>query len=207
MNKIYKIILLISLLISGCKSTVIEDKKFNQSIDSFNMNIYSNNGTKLFSIKSPYSSYNKLKSNFNLKNSTIIFFKDNLPEYIINSDKSNLSNSNKLLELNGNVLIKKVLNQNAVLTTNSFTWNIEDSKYLLIGDVEFENDSISLKSNKAILNNNSEIEFFNPVKYIIKNKNKKDIYEINSENAYYNFKTKSVRFGSYKKRVRSKIYF
>ena len=33
------------------------------------------------------------------------------------------------------------------------------------------------------------IEFFNPVKYIIKNDNNENKYEINSENAYYNLNT------------------
>ena len=51
------------------------------------------------------------------------------------------------------------------------------------------------------------IEFFNPVKYIIKNDNNENKYEINSENAYYNIETESVSFGAKNKRVRSIIYF
>ena len=72
----------------------------------------------------------------------------------------------------------------------------------------FENQTISLISNKATLNNtNNVIEFYNPVKYIIKGSNKDSGYEINSENAFYNIKTKSVSFKSKKDKVRSKIYF
>ena len=51
------------------------------------------------------------------------------------------------------------------------------------------------------------IEFFNPVKYIIKDDNNENKYEINSENAYYNLNTESVRFKAKDKRVRSIIYF
>ena len=51
------------------------------------------------------------------------------------------------------------------------------------------------------------IEFFNPVKYIIKDENKENKYQINSENAYYNLNTESVSFEAKDKRVRSKIYF
>ena len=208
MNKLFKILILNILLISGCNLRELDNKKVNQSIDTFNMNIYSNKGIKLFSIKSPFSSYNKLNSNFKLKNSTITIFNENIPEYIINSNNSKLSKNNKLLELNGKVIIKKVLNENAILTTNSFTWNIQNKEYLLVGDVEFENETLRLSSDKAILNkDNDEIEFFNPVKYIIKNSINENKYEINSENAFYNLETKSVRFSSNKKKVRSKIYF
>ena len=51
------------------------------------------------------------------------------------------------------------------------------------------------------------IEFFNPVKYIIKDENKDNKYEINSENAFYNLETESVIFKAKNKRVKSIIYF
>jgi len=51
------------------------------------------------------------------------------------------------------------------------------------------------------------IEFFNPVRYIIKNDNNENKYEINSENAYYNLETESVSFEAKDKRVKSIIYF
>ena len=51
------------------------------------------------------------------------------------------------------------------------------------------------------------IEFFNPVKYIIKGNNNGNKYEINSENAYYNINKKTLSFSAKNKRVRSKIYF
>ena len=51
------------------------------------------------------------------------------------------------------------------------------------------------------------IEFFNPVKYIIKDENNENKYEIKSENAFYNLKNESVSFEAKDKRVRSIIYF
>ena len=75
-----------------------------------------------------------------------------------------------------------------------------------MGNIKFENENIILNSNKAILNSDNIIEFYNPVKYIIK-KDNKSIYEINSENAFYNIKTKAVSFKSKNKRVRTKLYF
>ena len=69
-------------------------------------------------------------------------------------------------------------------------------------------NSISLSSNKAILNKNKKIiEFFNPVEYKVNDTNYERGYEVNSQNAYYNFDTKSVIFRSREERVRSKIYF
>ena len=75
------------------------------------------------------------------------------------------------------------------------------------GNIRFENQNIILNSSKAKLGSDNIIEFFNPVKYIIKDKNNKNKYEINSENAYYNLKTESVSFKAKDKRVKSIIYF
>ena len=207
MNKLYISLILIPILTYGCRIRDIDNNIYTQSIDSFTMNIFSSKGNKIFTIKSPFSSYNKENNIFNLKDTTIYLFKDNEPQYIITSDNSKLSN-NKLLELKGNVLLKTLLRENDVIYANSFTWNIDNSEYLLTGNVKFENNTIALSSNKAILNKGNDIiEFFNPVKYIIKSKANKNIYEINSENAYYDINTKSVSFRSIEKRVRSKIYF
>ena len=207
MNKIYKLLFIIPIIIAGCKTTEINEKLISQSIDNLNLNIFSNEGEKLFTIQSPNSIYSKKNNTFKLKETTINLYKNNKAEYIISSDKSKLSNNNKLLELNGNVLVKTLIHTGDKLYANSFTWNILNSQYLLVGNVKFENNSITLSSDKAILNkDNNIIEFFNPVKYKIKDNNN-NFFEINSENAYYNIDTKSVSFRSKEKRVRSKIYF
>ena len=208
MNKIYKFLFVIPIIVSGCKITESDNKLIGQSIDNLNMNIFSKEGEKLFAIKSPNSIYNKEFNTFKLKETTINIYKDNKIEYIVSSDKSQLSKNNKLLELNGNVFLKSLIQQGEKLYANSFKWNILNSEYLLVGNVKFENNLITLSSNKAILNKESNIiEFFNPVKYHIKDNNNEKVYEINSENAYYNINTKSVSFSSNNDRVRSKIYF
>ena len=207
MSKLFRVLILLSIFVSGCKSENILEKKIIQRIDKFNMNVYTNDGNRIYSIKSPSSSYNREENSFNLIDTTIHLFKDNNVQYIINSDISKLTNNNKTLELNGNILFKALLHQGDILSASNFIWNINNSQYLLTGDVKFENNSISLRSNKAILNNNNVIKFFNPVKYKIKNNDSDDIYEINSENAYYDINTKTVIFRSTEKRVRSKIFF
>ena len=208
MNNMYKVIILFSLLVYGCKTRDIENKNINQSIDSFNMNIYTKEGNKMFSIKSPISQYDNKENTIKLKDTTIHIYKDNKTEYIINSDNSKLLNNNKLLEMNGNVIVKSLLQKQDQLYANSFKWNINNSEYLLKGNVKFENNTVTLSSNKAILNKGMNvIKFFNPVKYYIKNNNNKNSYVINSENAFYNINTKSVTFNSYEERVKSKIFF
>ena len=173
MNRLYKLLLVLPLIIIGCKNKEIDEKYLSQSINSLNMNIFSKEGEKLISIKSPYSKYDKEKNSFDLKETTINLFKDNNLEYIINSDNSKLSNNNKLLELDGNVLVKTIIQKGDKLTANSFTWNIQNSEYLLIGNVIFENSLVTLSSNKAILKKSTNIiEFFNPVKYKFKDKMK-----------------------------------
>ena len=79
--------------------------------------------------------------------------------------------------------------------------------YLLEGNIRFENQNIILNSGKAILGSDNIIEFFNPVKYIIKDENSDNKYEINSENAYYNLTTESLSFNAKDKRAKSIIYF
>jgi len=208
MNRLFKLLLLIQILIIGCKANETKEEKITQSINSLYMNIFSDEGKKLLSIKSPYSNYNKQENTFYLKQTTINLFNNNELEYVINSDISKLSNNNKFLELNGNVLVKSFIQKDDKLYANKFTWNIEDSKYILVGNVKFKNNSVTLSSNKAILNkSNNVIEFFKPVKYKIDDINNESGYEINSNNAYYNIKTKSVSFVSKEDRVRSKIYF
>ena len=208
MNRFYKLFFLLPIIITGCNSKDLDDKLISQSINSLDMNIYSIHGNKLLSIKSPYSNYDKIKNIFSLKKTTIKLFKDKKSEYIITSNNAKLSNNNKLIELNGNVQVKTVIKQEDKLFSNNFTWNIKNSEFLLEGEVKFINNSITLSSNKAILNKtNNIIEFFNPVKYKIKDSNNESSYEVNSENAYYNIDTKSVIFRSKEERVRSKIYF
>ena len=208
MNRLYIFLFLIPIIIGGCKTKQLEDKKINQSINSLNMNIYSNQGEKVLSIKSPYSIYDKETNTFYLKETTINLFKNDEKKYIITSETSKVSNNNKLLELNGNVLIKTSIKHEDKLYSHNFTWNVDKAEFLLVGNVKFENNSITLSSNKAILNkNNNIIEFFNPVQYKVNDSSNKSEYEVNSENAFYNIKTKSVSFSSQGNSVRSKVYF
>ena len=208
MSRLYKLLFLIPFIILGCKNKEINENYLSKSINTLNMNIFSKEGEKLLSIKSPYSYYNKDRDIFDLEETTINLYNDNKLEYIINSDNSKLSNNNKLLELDGNVLVKTIIQQGDKLTANSFTWNIQNSEYLLIGNVKFENSLVTLSSNKAILKKNTKIiEFFNPVKYKFQDNMKDSGFEINSKNAYYNIDNKSVNFKSKEARVRSKIYF
>jgi len=102
----------------------------------------------------------------------------------------------------------KTLKKNEnILNADNFIWNIENTNYLLEGNIRFENQNIILNSGKAILGSDNIIEFFNPVKYIIKDANNENKYEINSENAYYNLNTESISFKAKDKRVKSIIYF
>ena len=206
MSRIYKLIFL-PLFILGCKPNVIEEKKIIQRINNLDMNIFSMRGEKIYSITSPYSSFDKNQLKFQSKNTNINIFNGEEIKYIINSDESTLSDNNKLLKLTGNVKLKIFKRDEDTLFADNFIWNIEDTNYVLEGNIRFENKNIILNSSKAELDSNNIIEFFNPVKYIIKNENNENKYEITSENAYYNLNTESVSFKSKDKRVKSIIYF
>ena len=207
MNSLYKLIIFFPVFIIGCTTNVNEGKKILKKIDSLNMNIFSNTGEKIYTITSPNSTYDKIKLEFNLKRTTISIFDGENIKYIINSDTSTLSDNNKLVKLKGNIELRSINQDNDYLYGDNLIWNIDESIYKLIGNVIFENSNIKLSSNKAILAKDNIIEFFNPVKYIIKGDNNEKKYEINSENAYYNLNTESLSFEAKDERVRSKIYF
>ena len=207
MNKLYKLLIILPVLIIGCTPKVIVEDKLTQKIDSLDMNIFSKEGEKIYSVKSPYSTYDKTKQKFNLRKTTINIFKDEKTKQIIDSDESSLSNNNKILELKGNVRLITINQEDEILYADNFFWNIEEANYLLKGNIRFENKNIILNSDKATLGTDNIIEFYNPVKYVIKDGNNEEKYQINSENAFYNINTESVSFRSEEKRVRSKIYF
>jgi len=207
MTNIIRLIISLTFLMLGCEPNVTEENKVIQKIDSLDMNIFSKRGDKIYSITSPNSSYNNVEHKFELKNPTINIFKGEEAIYIISSDDSTLSDNNNLLKLKGNVKLKSLKQEQDFLYADNFIWNIEETYYLLEGNIRFENQNIILNSRKAKLGSDNIIEFFNPVKYIIKNENNENNYEINSENAYYNLNSQSVNFKSKAKRVKSIIYF
>ena len=191
----------------GCAPNIIDENKVKQKIDSLDMAIFSKSGEKIYSITSPNSSYDIIKLKFELKKPIINIFNGEEIKYIISSEESSLSDNNKLLKLKGNVKLKTLKKDGDFLYADNFIWNIENTNYLLEGNIRFENQNIILNSGKAILGSDNIIEFFNPVKYIIKDENNENKYEINSENAFYNLNTESVSFEAKDKRVKSIIYF
>ncbi len=207
MTNKYRLIICLSILLLGCAPNKIDKNKVLQKIESLNMDIFSKKGNILYSIKSSNSSYNNLELKFELKKPIINIFEGEETKYIISSKESTLSDNNKLLQLNGNVKFKTLEQDEDFLYADNFIWNIEETKYLLEGNVRFENENIILNSSKAIMGSNEIIEFFNPVKYLIKDENNENRYETNSENAYYDLNTESLSFKAKDKRVKSIIYF
>ncbi|WP_225866238.1 LPS export ABC transporter periplasmic protein LptC [Prochlorococcus marinus] len=207
MSKNYRLIIFLTLFMLGCSPSVIDEKKVIQKIDSLDMTIFSKSGDKIYSITSPNSSYDNIELKFELKKPIINILNGKETKYIISAEESTLSDNNKLLKLKGNVKLKTLKNNEDILNADNFTWNIENTNYLLEGNIRFENQNIILNSGKAILGSDNIIEFFNPVKYIIKDENNENKYEINSENAFYNLNTESVSFEARDKRVKSIIYF
>ena len=191
----------------GCAPSVIDVNKVKQKIDSLDMTIFSKSGDKIYTITSPNSSYNNIELKFEFKKPIINILNGEETKYIISSDESTLSNNNKLLKLKGNVKLKTLNKDETTLNADIFIWNIESTNYQLEGNIRFENQNIILNSGKAMLGSDNIIEFFNPVKYIIKGEDNVNKYEINSENAFYNLETESVSFEAKDKRVESIIYF
>ncbi len=207
MSKFHRFFIFLLFLIFGCAPNVIEENKVIQKIESLDMNIFSKKGEKIYSITSPNSSYDNIELKFKSQKPIINIFNGEETKYIISSEESTLSDNNRILKLKGNVKLKTLRKDEDILYADNFIWNIEETNYLLEGNIRFENENIILNSGKAKLGLDNIIEFFNPVKYILKGENSENKYEINSENAYYNLNTESVSFKAKDKRVKSIIYF
>ena len=207
MSNIYRSIIFLTFLLLGCTPNVIEENKLVQKIESMDMNIFSKKGDKIYSITSPDLTYNNSKLKFELKKPTVIIFKGEETKYIIISEESTLSDNNRLVTMSGNVKLRTINKDEDFLYADNFIWNTEETKYFLEGNIRFENQNIILNSSKAIMGSDNIIEFFSPVKYIIKDENNKNKYETNSENAYYDLDTETVSFKAKDKRVKSIIYF
>ena len=207
MNNLYKLVIFLAFFNVGCVPNVIQEKDVAKEINSLDLNIFSKNGDKKYSITSPLSIYDNFKNEFQFQKTTINIFQNDTTKYIINSDESSLSRNNKVLELKGNVKLKTINEDEDYLFADNFIWNIDEANYLLTGNIRFENKNVILTSGKATLGPDNIIEFFNPVKYIIKDDNNEKRYETNSENAYYNIKQESLSFKARDKRVSSMIYF
>ena len=207
MNNFYKLILILPIFIVGCAPNNIEEKDFTKEINSLDLNVFTKDGEKKYSITSPHSIYDNFKNKFEFQQTTINIFQDDKTKYIINSDESSLSRKSKVLELKGNVELKTINQDDDSLFADNFIWNIDEANYLLRGNIRFENKNVILTSGKAKLDADNIIEFFNPVKYIIKDENNENKYETISENAYYDINKESLIFKATNKRVTSKIYF
>ena len=131
MNNLYKSILILAIFIIGCSPNIIEEKDFAKEINNLDLNIFSENGEKKYTITSPYSIYDNFKNEFQFQKTTINIFQDDKIKYIINSDESSLSRNNKILELKGNVKLKTINQDEDFLLADNFIWNIDESNYLL----------------------------------------------------------------------------
>ena len=208
MSNIYSYIIFLAFAILGCSTNKIEENKAIQKIDSLDMNIFSKKGELVYSMTSPNSIYNKIKLNYESDKPIINIFNGDEIKYIISSNESILSDNNKLLKLKGNVKLKTLNQDEEFIDADNFVWNLkENNNYLLEGNIKFEDQNIILYSGKAKLGSDNIIEFFNPVKYIVKGENNDKKFETTSENAYYNLDTKSLSFKATDKRVKSVIYF
>ena len=208
MNKNLLIIFICLLLNSGCTSSSLKKDESNLTIDEFTMTQFENNGDKLYSISSPKCIFDKDKQIYKLNKTEIFFYKKNYLNYVINSQKSSLLDNNKYIKLEGEVKLFDLNNTNNTINANNAFWNIDNSEFLLEGNVILNNNSINLISSKALLNQKTKvIKFFKPVKYRYINKSSTLNYKVKSDNAYYDLEKKILLFESKNERVKSKINF
>ena len=208
MNRLfYLICILTSFFLASCN---VNTKKVDKSIliiEKFNLNHYSNDGSKLYMLETPYSVFNQTNQSYKLNKTNIKFFESENVKYNINSDSAKLLN-NKFLELKGNVEINDFNNNKTIIKSNNLFWDIDKSEFILEGEVSLVNNIINLSSSKALFDKKDDtILFYNPIKYNYIDEEGIRKYNISSENAYYNISTKNVIFKSKDDKVKSKLIF
>ena len=204
-NRIF--IFSVYFLITSC-STSLKNINSNLVINDFFMTHYEINGDKSYEILSPKSFFNKDTQTYELEETKIILYEENINNYIIYSNKSSLLNNNKDIKLEGNVRLIDLKNKANAISAKKAFWNINKFEFILVGDVVLNNNSINLISSKAVLNKNDKIiEFFKPVKYRYLNNSSSLNYKVKADNAYYDLDTKKILFESKKERIKSKINF
>ena len=208
MNKLfYLIYILISFFLTSCNVTTKQEGKSVLIIEKFNLNHYSKNGSKLYTLDTPYSVFNQTDQSYLLNKTNIKFFEDNNVKYNVNSDSAKLLN-NKFLRLKGNVEINDFNNDKTIVKSNNLFWDIDKSEFILEGNVSLVNNNINLSSSRALFDKKDDIiTFYNPIKYNYKDKQGTIKYNISSENAFYNISTKDVLFKSKFDKVKSKFIF
>ena len=208
MNKsFFLFFILFSFLLSSCKLTTKKVDKSILIIEKFNLNHYSKNGSKLYTLETPYSVFNQTDQSYLLNKTNIKFFEKENIKYNVNSDSAKLLN-NKFLELKGNIEINDFNNNETIIKSNNLFWDIDKSEFILEGNVSLVNNVINLSSSKALFDKKKDIiMFYNPIKYNYKDEEGVRKYNISSENAYYNILTKDVIFKSKNDKVKSKLFF
>ena len=208
MNKfVYFIFILSSFITSSCSVSTKNVDKSLLIIEKFNLNHYSNDGSKLYMLETPYSVFNQTNQSYKLNKTNIKFFESENVKYNINSDSAKLLN-NKILELKGNVEINDFNNDKTIIKSNNLFWDIDKSEFILEGNVSLVNNIINLSSSKALFDKEEDIiMFYKPIKYNYKDEDGVRKYNISSENAYYNISTKDVIFKSINDKVKSRLVF
>ncbi len=203
----YFIFFLFSFFISSCHVSTKNVDKSLLIIEKFNLNHYSNDGSKLYMLETPYSVFNQTNQSYKLNKTNIKFFESENVKYNINSDSAKLLN-NKILELKGNVEINDFNNDKTIIKSNNLFWDIDKSEFILEGNVSLVNNIINLSSSKALFDKEEDIiMFYKPIKYNYKDEDGVRKYNISSENAYYNISTKDVIFKSINDKVKSRLVF
>ena len=208
MNRfIYLICILSSFFISSCNVNSKNVDKSMLIIENFNLNHYSKNGNRLYMLETPYSVFNQTDQYHLLKKTNIKFFDKKNVKYNVNSDSAKLLN-NKFIELKGNVEINDFNSNKTIIKSNNLFWHIDKSEFILEGNVSLINNIINLSSSKALFDKKDDIiMFYKPIKYNYKDEDGVRKYNISSENAYYNIKTKDIIFKSVNNKVKSKLVF
>ena len=127
MNKLFCLLTIIPFFVLGCTANVIEESKVSKEINNLNLNIFSKNGDKKYSIKSPYSTYNNFINKFQLQKTTINIFQDEfltIPDEVLKESNVIKNILDPMNELSANLdeENKLVFSTEIIKKSNVYSW-------------------------------------------------------------------------------------
>tara|TARA_Y100001968_G_scaffold319308_1_gene350636 strand:- start:564 stop:1217 length:654 start_codon:yes stop_codon:yes gene_type:complete len=214
MNKLINILSIFSfiplLACSNSKDISIEIDSTSY-INDFELRQENIQNDSLIIIKSPQALIDINNNDVEIFNS-LIKIKNKFGTNIqINSGNSTFSNNSNLIKLYNNVEISLLDYQNSFIKTESFDWDLNQSKIILNNPLNIQFNNTQINSSKGLFNLDSNFLIINDNilnRNILDSKGKeKYIIEIHSDIAKWYKDENQIQFISEKEQVETNIYF
>ncbi len=200
-------VFLLAIFLSACSN-----EPDNKQISSFKFNdIYveqlDKNGIKQFTFKTKKAKINELDKSIKAKDSLVIFFQGNKPNYKLTSNTSNLTGNGEKILLDSGIEMISLLNNDFSLKADSILWIKELAQATIEGNIVVKIKGSSFLAKKAIYNHKQNtVKFTGIDEYNYSNLNNKAKISLMAENAMWRGDINTLTFTNNESKVLTKIF-